>query len=234
MKYDPKIHNRRSIRLKGYDYSRSGAYFITICIHQRRWRLGQVCEGVMVPSIDGGIVAQIWHRIPQHFPNAYLDEFVVMPNHIHGILWLGADRGMADRDTVDRGMADRDTVDIPAGAKHSAVQSSVIPKIKLPNASPQPHHGTTTPPYGTTTPPYGTTTPHGTKSGSVCAIVQNFKSISTRKINQINQTPGSRIWQRDYYERIIWDDVALDRVRAYIRNNPRSWAKDKLQRPSFN
>jgi putative transposase len=218
MKYDPKIHNRRSIRLKGYDYRRSGAYFITICIHQRRWRLGQVCEGVMVPSIDGGIVAQIWHRIPQHFPNAYLDEFVVMPNHIHGILWLGHDRDGVDRDGDD----------IPAGAKHSAVQSSVIPKIKLPNASPQPHHGTTTPHHGTTTPP------HGTKSGSVCAIVQNFKSISTRKINQIHQTPGSRIWQRDYYERIIRDDVALDRVRTYIRNNPRSWAKDKLQLPSLN
>jgi putative transposase len=185
MPYNPNLHHRRSIRLKNYDYTQAGAYFITICIHQRQCRLGQIQQQIMTPTIDGTIVAQIWQRIPQHFANARLDEFVVMPNHIHGILWLG---------------------DNPVGAKHSGEKSLVTPRIDSPNASPP---------------------PHGTNPGSINAIVQNFKSISTRKINQIHKTPGSRIWQRDYYEHIIRNEIALDRIRAYIQNNPRSWNTDR-------
>jgi putative transposase len=192
MSYNPNLHHRRSIRLKNYDYRQAGAYFITICIHQRQCRLGQIQAREMAPTIDGTIVAQIWHRIPQHFANAHLDAFVVMPNHIHGILWLGDDRSIAE---------------IPVGAKHSGDKSCVTPRINLPNASPLP--------------------PHGTNPGSINAIVQNFKSISTRKINQIHKTPGSRIWQRDYYEHIIRDEIALDRIRTYIQNNPRSWHTDR-------
>jgi putative transposase len=68
--------------------------------------------------------------------------------------------------------------------------------------------------------------PKGTKPGSLNAILQNFKSISTRKINQKLKTPGNKIWQRDYYERIIRDDRQLNAIRKYILANPMKWAED--------
>ena len=67
---------------------------------------------------------------------------------------------------------------------------------------------------------------HGTVSGSLCAVVQNFKSVSTRKINRLRNNPGCPVWQRNYYERVIRDDNELVRAREYIVNNPLKWDLD--------
>jgi REP element-mobilizing transposase RayT len=88
MPYDPHKHHRRSIRLKGYDYSQSGAYFITICINHGRSFLGHIQEGVMYPSPPGEMVANCWDALPERFPNIELDVFSLMPNHIHGIILI--------------------------------------------------------------------------------------------------------------------------------------------------
>jgi putative transposase len=88
MPYNPEIHHRRSIRLKGYDYSQAGAYFITICIHQRQPLLGAIANGNMTPNPAGTMVQTIWEELPFHYPNLELDAFVLMPNHIHGIIIL--------------------------------------------------------------------------------------------------------------------------------------------------
>jgi putative transposase len=88
MKYTPKIHHRRSIRLKEYDYSQEGGYFITLCSQNRKCVFGEIKDGVMRLSSVGDLAAQCWSEIPAHFENAELDEFVVMPNHIHGIIIL--------------------------------------------------------------------------------------------------------------------------------------------------
>lgn len=81
-------HNRRSIRLKGYDYTQPGAYFITICTHERAHLFGHVEGGDMVLSEFGETARQSWLAIPNHFPHAALDAFVVMPNHVHGVIWI--------------------------------------------------------------------------------------------------------------------------------------------------
>ena len=87
-KYNPNIHHRRSIRLKGYDYSQAGLYFITICCHNRICRFGAVVDGKMILN-DAGIIADsCWLEIPKHFPNAVLHEYIIMPNHVHGIIEL--------------------------------------------------------------------------------------------------------------------------------------------------
>jgi len=83
---------RRSIRLRGYDYSEEGAYFVTICTWDRQPLLGRIVEGRMIPSECGWVVAQSWLDIPGHFPDVGLDEWVVMPNHLHGILVISHDR----------------------------------------------------------------------------------------------------------------------------------------------
>jgi REP element-mobilizing transposase RayT len=79
-------NHRRSIRLKGYDYTRAGAYFVSICTKDRACLFGDVADGVMRLNQMGHIVRQCWLAIPDHFPHVLLDEFVVMPNHVHGIL----------------------------------------------------------------------------------------------------------------------------------------------------
>jgi REP-associated tyrosine transposase len=82
------IHHRRSIRLQGYDYTQAGAYFVTICTQNRECLFGKVVDGEMVLNDAGQITQEIWNGLPGRFPTVELDQSVVMPNHIHGILIL--------------------------------------------------------------------------------------------------------------------------------------------------
>ena len=86
MKYDPKKHHRRSIRLKGYDYSQAGAYFVTICANKRTCLFGGVFDRQIRLNDAGRMVKDVWEEIPIHYSNIELDAFVIMPNHIHGII----------------------------------------------------------------------------------------------------------------------------------------------------
>jgi putative transposase len=82
------LHGRRSIRLKDYDYSQPGAYFITVCTKDHDCILGEIVDGEIQLSEFGKIALKHWDEIPKYFPSAELDEFIVMPNHIHGIIVL--------------------------------------------------------------------------------------------------------------------------------------------------
>lgn len=110
-----------------------------------------------------------------------------MPNHVHGIIWLG-------------GMDRRGEAFVP--------RFTTLSKEINTNALPSPKDGT--------------------QPGSIGAIVQNFKSVSTRRINQLRKTAGSPVWQRNYYEHIIRDQRALQNIRRYIQNDPLSWWQDQL------
>jgi len=94
MTYDPKIHHRRSIRLQGYDYSQNGAYFITLCAQDRKPIFGKIVSGEMQLSPFGIIVRDEWLKTAEMRKNIEMDEFVVMPNHFHGIIVID-DRGWA-------------------------------------------------------------------------------------------------------------------------------------------
>jgi len=91
VRYNPDIHHRRSIRLRGYDYADPGAYFITICTHQR--------EVLLADRLVRDIVSSAWYDLPRRLGAIALDQFVIMPNHVHGIIWItratavGAQRG---------------------------------------------------------------------------------------------------------------------------------------------
>jgi REP element-mobilizing transposase RayT len=86
IKYDPQIHRRDSIRLKKYDYSQEGAYFVTICTKEKECIFGNIKDEVVRLSELGKIVKKEWENIPTRFPKVELDEFIIMPNHIHGII----------------------------------------------------------------------------------------------------------------------------------------------------
>jgi len=86
VRYDPDIHHRRSIRLRGYDYSQGGAYFVTLCTQQREQMLGSIVDDAVRLSPVGEIVQQTWGALPSRFPAVELDAFVIMPDHVHGVL----------------------------------------------------------------------------------------------------------------------------------------------------
>lgn len=86
MTYDPKKHHRRSIRLKGYDYTQPGAYFVTMVTHQHQLLFGDILNGDMAFNYIGHIVKAEWLRTTEIREYVILDEYVIMPNHLHGII----------------------------------------------------------------------------------------------------------------------------------------------------
>ncbi len=111
MKFNPDKHHRRSVRLRGYDYSRPGAYFVTVCSYGKQAIYGEILGNDVCLSDLGEIVNSSWLRIPKHFPSVKLDEFVIMPDHIHAVLMLtepanavvGAGSPRPDQKTKGRG-----------------------------------------------------------------------------------------------------------------------------------
>ena len=93
MKFDPKIHHRRSIRLQGYDYSQAGAYFVTIVAWQREMLFGEIMDGMMKLNEFGRIVSEKWQWLEMQYEYVELGEWVIMPNHFHGILVIHDGRG---------------------------------------------------------------------------------------------------------------------------------------------
>jgi putative transposase len=90
-RFDPFVHHRRSIRLKHYDYRQAGVYFLTVCVQDRSCLFGEIVEGAMRLSAAGAMVQAVWEAVPEHYAGVELDAFVVMPNHVHGIVVLTAD-----------------------------------------------------------------------------------------------------------------------------------------------
>ncbi len=169
MPYDLSKHHRRSIRLRGYDYTACGAYFVTICMHRYACLLGTVVDGEMRLNACGRAVEECWEAIPQHCAHVELDAFVVMPNHMHGIIVITA----------------------------QPVVGTMAADHRRPNGLPR---------------------------GSLGAVVGAFKAASAKRVNELRHSAGVPVWHRGYYEHIIRDAHALDRIRLYIETNPKRWA----------
>jgi REP element-mobilizing transposase RayT len=201
MKFDPEKHHRRSIRLKDYDYSQEGAYFITVCAHNR--------EIIFEDERYRKIVEECWFDLPRHYPHVELDEFVVMPNHVHGIVILvgaGFKPALSHTTTVSRPRHIFDA-GLPAGSGKPA------PKMPQPRAGLKP----------------APTIPDVTgndRRHALSEIVRAFKTFSTRKINALRRTPGEAVWQRNYWEHIIRSEEKMNKIREYILANPAQWEAD--------
>jgi REP element-mobilizing transposase RayT len=205
MTYDQESHHRRSIRLQGFDYTQPGAYFITTVTRDRACLFGQVIDGEMRLNDAGEIARQCWLDIPNHFSNAQLDEFVIMPNHVHGVIVLVESSDMTYN----------------VGARHAVpLPNDAVP---LPNdAMPLPNDAVPLPRDLSKGEKFGNPI-----SGSIPTIVRSYKSAVTKRINECHGTPGAPVWQRGYYEHIIRNHESLNRIREYIMNNPLQWALDR-------
>ena len=211
MPYDPDRHHRRSIRLRGYDYTQAGAYFVTIVTQDRAPLFGDVVAGGMQLNDAGRMVEQEWLNLPDRFPSIELDAFVVMPNHVHGIIVIG-DPAIIDAPDVGAGL-------VPAleSAPDTTPPNTTVDSIVRPVDDGQKRAGTG---------------PAPTMARSLGNIVGAFKSITTHAYIQGVKQRGwpefrGRVWQRNYYEHIIRDDPSLQRIRQYIESNPEQWAADR-------
>ena len=214
MKFDPDIHHRRSIRMKGYDYSSPGAYFVTTVTHKRECLFGDVVEGSVHLSKMGGIVQQVWLDLSNRYSYVVLDAFCIMPNHVHGIIIL--------TDTLGRGGSELQLPSVPDQIQEkSNIESNEIltrPYIQYPSMSDQIREKSKTESNGNQTRP---DTRHG-----IPEIVRAIKSFSARRINRLRGIPGVPVWQRNYYERIIRNENELNAIRRYILYNPLQWKLD--------
>ena len=219
-RYDPQKHRRRSIRLEGYDYSSPGAYFVTICTRGR--------ECVLDDPIVTGIITDVWHALPGWFPTIALDEFVVMPNHVHLIVWLhgcdGVDERAQERSGVGAkraraSLAPTDAGDVGATlavalstvALDAVAPDVVAPDVVAPWVIPEPETVNLNPTLGD--------------------VMGAFKSLVFTVyldwVQAYDPTRRAKFWQRNYYEHIIRNVRELNAIRRYIRDNPAQWALDR-------
>jgi REP element-mobilizing transposase RayT len=304
MSYDARIHHRRSIRLQGYDYAQAGAYFVTMVMQNRECLFGHVAEDQMRLNAAGEMAAAVWAGLAERFPFAELDEFVIMPNHVHGIIVLTGDQPVGDErmgdheDRPNEGIGgrgescirpvgiravmggrtgdgrmgdheDRPNEDI-GGTGESCIRPVGIRAAMdgrmgdgrmgdhedRPNYRPNDRandrandrpdrtgESRIRPGYDVTEqmgdhkdrpndcPNDRPNDVGGTLPGTIGRIVQAYKSITTHEyILGVRQQgwaafPG-KLWQRNYYERIIRNERELDAIRRYIVANPLQWTLD--------
>ena len=209
MKYDPDKHHRRSIRLREYDYSTTGAYFVTICAQGRACLFGEVRDGEMRLNDAGRMVSEGWLKLAGKLPGVALDEYMIMPNHAHGIMGLNEPDDDVDRRGEPRvrpplKCEQKDRGEHKVQGEHKDSKNQGEHKVR----------------------------PYGTDAGSVGRIVQAFKSMTTiayiRGVSEHGWPPfEGRLWQRNYYERVIRDERELGAARKYILENPIKWHLDR-------
>jgi putative transposase len=194
--YNPDIHRRRSIRLRDYDYSLAGAYFVTICTKDRECLFGEISEGKMRINFLGGMIQKWWMELMHRFKNIGLDELVIMPNHMHGIIFIADDcRG--------------------------EVSSPLLKNITQGQGNPAPTENNAKQ-CGGETPPLR----KNIRKYTLGQIVAYFKYQTTKDIKKSRGTSVISLWQRNYYERIIRNEKELSKIREYIQNNPLKWSLD--------
>jgi putative transposase len=188
----PDTLNRQSNRLQDYDYASEGAYYVTICVQHRKCLFGDIVGEDMNLNDAGRMIQMTWKDIPKHLPVVHIDEFVVMPNHFHGILLIehGSD---SDIHHVFDHFAEKDW--------HENQGEHEV-------------------------------RPYGTDENSLGRIIQVFKSLTTLAYakgvtcQRWARFPG-KLWQRNYYDRVIRNNDELGRARDYVVNNAMKWALDR-------
>ena len=215
------LPQRNSIRLKGYDYSQVGYYFITICTHNRLNLFGKINHGEMGLNNAGEMVGKQWLKLPNRFPNISLHKYIIMPNHFHAIIEI-----MSHKTDNPQSAA----VGVPlVGTRSSTPQNRKFSNEHTKNKHPQNRI------FSNEHPQNGQ--PQGIAptaiTNTIGDIVGAFQSIVTveyiRGVNNENwQRFNGKLWQRNYWEHIIHNENEYLRISQYIINNPQKWALDKL------
>ncbi len=199
MSYNPKIHDRKSIRLKGYDYSKAGLYFITICCQDRVHCFGHVKNGMMILNDAGRMIEKWYWELENKYPDKRCHEMLVMPNHFHCIV-----------ENLDNGIPDA----------HVVVPLSGRPDIN----DGRPDGTDVHPIYGPRNQKTNATIGDAMDWFKTMTTNEYILGVKT-----LNWPPFNRkLWQRNYYEHIIRCEQAYQRITDYIIANPANWKEDKF------
>ncbi|MDR6966119.1 REP element-mobilizing transposase RayT [Flavobacterium arsenatis] len=228
--YNPNKHHRRSIRLKGYDYSQEGLYFITICCQDRAHLFGVIREGKMILNEAGEMVQRWYYELEHKFPDIKCHSMVVMPNHFHCIIEntgvfassVGADLrvGPDFEDCQGNPQEGNPQGDCNKG-EHAG--SPVLPPLPLRDS-----HKLSNAENNNSKAILGE---HA--ASPLYRVVQWFKTMSTneyiRGVKSLGWKPfNGKVWQRNYYEIIIRNEEAYEHISNYIASNPAKWKGDKF------
>ena len=228
------IHHRHSIRLKGYDYSQAGLYFITICTQDRECLFGDIVDRKMILNNSGKIADECWLEIPKHFPNTVLHEHIVMPNHVHGIIELikivspnvGVQNFQPQRNEFQK-IIPHSIGSIVRGFKtgvtkwfrnNSVGVQNIEPLLQSPNDSFSSNGVQNIEPLQSPN--------DSLSSNGVQNIEPQRPPNESLSLNGVQNIEPQQIWQRNYYEHIIKNEQSYQRIADYIIKNPENWTKD--------
>ena len=185
-------------RLREYDYAQDGAYSVTVCTDWRTHLFGRVTDGRMELNAVGRIVEKVWHELPEHYPHVELDAFVVMPDHVHGIVvFVGGDSEAGSDSGPTLGSVTVGSRPEEAGLKPAPTQNEARTQDEAPTKVRR----------------------HG-----LSEVVRGFKTYSGRRVNGLRGTPGVAVWQRGYYEHVVRNEEDMNRIRQYFQENPLRWS----------
>ena len=208
MSYDPKKHHRRSIRLKGYDYSQEGLYFITLCVQHKECLFGHIVDHQMVLNDAGNCIEKWVDELKNKYPGIDFGEYVVMPNHFHCIIEI-LSRNLVEKGEREIGRdVDREK-DAHTGAPQQATQRQ-----------------RTSEKYGMDNKQYNAT---------IGDMMDWFKTMSTneyiRGVKTYNWKRFDRkLWQVNYWEHIIRNQLSYESISGYSADNPTRWRDDQFYR----
>ena len=195
-----------SARRQKWDYRWDAGYFITICTQNRQHFFGEINDGKMELSYQGILADVFWHEIPIHSKSVLLDEFTVMPNHIHGILIL------------QNGLPSPDFFDVfDFGNLNNDLNRDVGRDRACPVSTPMESNNQKI--------VTGQNRFQNPGKNSVSSIIGSYKSSVTKHANRLNLENG---WQTRFHDHIIRTKEEYFRIKYYIRNNPRNWKEDKF------
>jgi putative transposase len=202
----PFLPRRKSVRIPTFDYSQPSAYFLTICAQDSRSLFGYVSAHATAMNALGRIVDACWMEIPRHTQSVELAPHVVMPNHLHGIVIIRP--APSQRSPTSKARTDE-----PNGSdiakEHRRAQHAVPLRLDGSLVRSDTHKFA------------------ATVAGSIPAIVRSFKSASTKRIREHVGIPDFAVWQRGYYEKVIWTEKQFLKICEYIRMNPAQWEVDE-------
>ncbi len=205
-----KFQNRyriSSVRLQNWDYGWNATYFVTICTQNRKCYFGDIVDGKMQLSEIGEIANKCWMKIPKHFPFVELDEFVVMPNHLHGIIIIN--KSNDNYKTIDQY---NDTVKI----QNIAETQNLIETQNLASLQGEKNNGRETISQ--------IKNKFGSQSKNLASIIRGLKTGVTKRVRQICDDFA---WQSRFYDHIIRNNESFEKIRTYIIENPLKWNNDK-------
>lgn len=195
--------NRTSPRHSDFDYRTHAAYFVAVCAHDRRCLFGTVQRGRMYLNETGLIVSEEWQKSETMREEVILGVFVVMPNHLHGIVCLVP----PDVDDVSPRGYDLTVGSSPLSTENATDDNVGTTRRSLHSQDKE--------------------RPKGPPAQSLSAILAGFKSAATKRINQHRGTPGAPLWQSRYHDRILRNEQEWRACRQYVEQNPARWHRHR-------